>query len=148
MIFNEDELIYYRFVFFDGINEEFGLDFYMEDKDWYDKNNIVVILGMNVDKLDEVNKIIIVNDGVIKFDKFVIVIGSRNFILLIKGYDLENVFIFRNIKDLYSVKEVLEKFKKVVVIGGGLLGFEVVWEFRLKGLEVVVVEVMDSILLK
>ncbi|HGS9869055.1 TPA: NAD(P)/FAD-dependent oxidoreductase, partial [Clostridioides difficile] len=74
--------------------------------------------------------------------------GSRNFIPPIKGHDLENVFTLRNIKDLYSVKEALEKSKKVVVIGGGLLGLEAAWEFRLKGLEVVVVEAMDSILSK
>ncbi|HBG2820985.1 FAD-dependent oxidoreductase [Clostridioides difficile] len=148
MISNEDELTYYRPALSDGINEELGSDFYMEDKDWYDKNNIVVILGTNVDKLDEVNKTIIVNDGAIKFDKLVIATGSRNFIPPIKGHDLENVFTLRNIKDLYSVKEALEKSKKVVVIGGGLLGLEAAWEFRLKGLEVVVVEAMDSILSK
>ncbi|WP_219721419.1 PD-(D/E)XK nuclease family protein, partial [Clostridioides difficile] len=39
-------------------------------------SNKAVILGTNVDKLDEANKTIIVNDGAIKFDKLVIATGS------------------------------------------------------------------------
>lgn len=152
MISNEDNLTYYRPALSDGIGGELKEDFYMVNESWYKENNIEVILGTNIQKIDESNKTVVVNKNSekdvfdIKFDKLIIATGGKNFIPPIVGKDLKNVFTLRNVKDLEDIKKATNTSKKVVVIGGGLLGLEAAWEFKLKGLEVVVVEAMDNIL--
>ncbi|WP_317852006.1 rubredoxin-like domain-containing protein [Paraclostridium sp. AKS73] len=57
LLSNEEELSYYRPALSDFINEEIKKeDFYIEGKEWYEKNNIEVLLGINVETIDEENK--------------------------------------------------------------------------------------------
>lgn len=147
IISNEQELTYFRPSISDKINEEINEDFYVVDKDWYEENNINLVLNTNVDKIDEENKTIILdNEYSLKFDKLIIATGSKSFLPPIQGNDLENVFTLRNTKDLKRIKKSLKTSKKVVVIGGGLLGLEAAWEFKLHGAEVVVVDNSSNVL--
>ncbi|WP_024620088.1 FprA family A-type flavoprotein [Metaclostridioides mangenotii] len=146
MISDESELTYYRPALSDGLNEVLGKDFYIADKKWYEDNNIIVRLETRVDKVNDKDSTLSIGNETLKYDKLIIATGSSNFIPPIAGHDFDNVYTLRNKKHLETIKVATDKAKKVVVIGGGLLGLEAAWEFRLKGLEVVVAEAMDNIL--
>ncbi|GAA0238955.1 FAD-dependent oxidoreductase [Metaclostridioides mangenotii] len=146
MISDESELTYYRPALSDGLNEVLGKDFFIADKKWYEENNIKVRLETRVDKVNDKDSTLSIGNETLKYDKLIIATGSSNFIPPIAGHDFDNVYTLRNKKHLETIKVATDKAKKVVVIGGGLLGLEAAWEFKLKGLEVVVAEAMDNIL--
>lgn len=146
MISDESELTYYRPALSDGLNESLGRDFYVADKKWYEDNNIKVILDTRVDKINDKESTILIGNESLKYDKLIIATGSSNLIPPITGHDLDNVYTLRNKNHVETIKVATDKAKKVVVIGGGLLGLEAAWEFKQKGLEVVVVEAMENIL--
>ncbi|MDM8127913.1 FAD-dependent oxidoreductase, partial [Paraclostridium benzoelyticum] len=150
LLSNEEELSYYRPALSDFINEEIKKeDFYIEGKEWYEKNNIEVLLGINVETIDEENKkIILDNNSSINYDKLIIANGSSNFIPPINGNNLDGVYTLRNKNDLDKIKMNLEKAKNILVIGGGLLGLEAAYEMKLAQKEVTVVEAMPNLLTK
>ena len=148
MISNEQELSYYRPALSDFINQDINKEeFYIVDEAWYKDNNIDLLLGCNVDKINEKdNSIILDNNQELKYDKLILANGSSNFIPPIEGVHLEGVYTLRNKKDLDTIKEALNKSKKAVVIGGGLLGLEAAYEIVLKGIDTTVIEAMPTLL--
>ena len=64
----------------------------------------------------------------------------------IKGSVNENVVVIRNTKDVDKIKELIPMIKKVVVIGGGILGLEAAWQFKKLDLEVVVLELAPMLM--
>ncbi|MGL5346176.1 MAG: FAD-dependent oxidoreductase [Peptostreptococcaceae bacterium] len=147
MISNESELSYYRPALSDLINYEASSSFYIADKAWYEERNILTLLDTTVQKINEKEKYVTLSTGFnLKYDKLILANGSSNFIPPVKGYDLTNVFTLRNYKDLLEIKSNISSSKKAVIIGGGLLGLEAAWEFKEKGLEVVVVDISENIL--
>jgi flavorubredoxin/NADPH-dependent 2,4-dienoyl-CoA reductase/sulfur reductase-like enzyme/rubredoxin len=152
MLTDEDELSYYRPSLSDGINANLEDDFYLANCDWYKENNVNVMLSTKVTKIDDkASKLIYKNESEEKelhYDKLIIATGSHCFVPNMEGSDLESVYALRNKADLEKIKLATEKASKAVVIGGGLLGLEAAWEFKLKGLDVTVVEAMPEILTK
>ncbi len=148
MITNEEELTYYRPALSDFVNEDVKKeDFYIVDNSWYKDNDIEVMLGVNVESVNEDNKEVNLGNGnSLNYDKLILANGSSNFIPTIKGHDLEGVYTLRNKKDLDKIKKHLDKAKKVVVIGGGLLGLEAAYEIKLAKKDVTVVEAMPNLL--
>ena len=150
LLSNEEELTYYRPALSDFINEEIKKeDFYIEGKKWYEENNIELLLGINVDSIDEKSKkIILDNKSTIDYDKLILANGSSNFIPPINGHDLAGVYTLRNKKDLENIKANLDNAQNVLIIGGGLLGLEAAYEMKLAKKEVTVVEAMPNLLSK
>jgi nitrite reductase (NADH) large subunit len=68
--------------------------------------------------------------------------GSNPFILPVPGKDLQGVIAYRDIADTNAMIEASQKYKKAVVIGGGLLGLEAANGLMLRGMDVTVVHVM------
>ncbi len=147
IISNESELSYYRPALSDLINKEVSSGFYIVDKNWYEENNIFTLLDTNVEKINEEEKSVTLSTGFnLKYDKLILANGSSNFIPPVKGRNLKNVFTLRNYKDFLDINASISTSKKVVIIGGGLLGLEAAWELKEKGLEVVVVDICENIL--
>lgn len=148
MISNEKELSYFRPSLSDLINQDVNKEeFYIADEDWYKENNIELLLGINVENIDENKKTIKLNDNkALGYDKLILANGSSNFVPPIEGKDLEGVYTLRNKKDLDEIKEALKNSKKAVVVGGGLLGLEAAYEIVLKGVDTTVVESMPNLL--
>ncbi|WP_270506656.1 FAD-dependent oxidoreductase [Paraclostridium sordellii] len=150
MISNEDELTYFRPALSDFINEEVkDKDFYVVDKSWYNENNIDVVLGVTVNKINENSKKVnLDNNTEVSYDKLILANGSSNFIPPIKGHDLDGVYTLRNKSDLEKIKNNLNNANKIVVIGGGLLGLEAAYEMKLAQKDVTVIEAMPNLLSK
>lgn len=115
--------------------------------EWYEKNNIEEKLECEVEKLDLENKKAILKNGEeIEYKKALIATGSHPFVPSIKNIDADGVFAIRSVEDLNSFKNHIKENKKVVVIGGGLLGLEAAFSVKNTGCEVLVIETFDYIL--
>ena len=148
IISDEPYLTYYRPAISDGISENLKDEsFYLSPKEWYATNNISLTLGVKVQNLNPEEKQISLVDGTsISYDKLILANGSKNFMIPVEGVDKEGVFTLRNLKDLEAIKNKMQTAKKVVIVGGGLLGLEAADEIRSAGLNVSVVEFNDSLL--
>ena len=122
-------------------------DILVKKLDWYEKNNIEVKLQNEVDKLDLENKKAILKNGdQIEYGKALIATGSHPFVPPIKNIDSKGVFAIRTVDDLNSFKKHINENKKVIIIGGGLLGLEAAFSIKNAGCEVLVIETFDYIL--
>lgn len=168
----ERHLGYNRVLLSEVLAGKMGVDsIYLKNRDWYEKNNINLRLGMKVTGIDTLNKRIITEDGrITDYDTLLIATGSSSYIPQIKGIEKEGVFPFRNIEDtegilngardsiydgkvvasvVYDPEGILEKVrmsKKAIVIGGGLLGLEAARALSLHGVEVTVAHIMDRLM--
>src|SRR5215203_5433938 len=111
--------------------------------EWYEENRITLHAGKKVVEVDRVRRVVRSEDGTEEeYDRLLLCTGSNPFILPVPGKDLQGVIAYRDIADTNTMIEAAQKFRKAVVIGGGLLGLEAANGLMKRGMEVSVVHVM------
>ncbi|MFC6487861.1 nitrite reductase large subunit NirB [Nitratireductor sp. GCM10026969] len=117
------------------------------DADWYAAAQVNCRFGETVTKIDRKAKTVSSAKGEMAYDKLVIATGSAPFIIPIAGRDLPGVMAFRDLDDVNAMVAAAGKpGARAVVIGGGLLGLEAAAALRLRGMEVVVLHLMDHLM--
>ncbi|CAB49573.1 NAD(P)/FAD-dependent oxidoreductase [Pyrococcus abyssi] len=116
--------------------------------EFYEKQKIKMMLGVEAKKIDRERKVVITDKGEVPYDKLVLATGSKAFIPPIKGVENEGVFTLKSLDDVRRIKEYIGKRnpKKAVVIGAGLIGLEGAEAFAKLGMEVLVVELLEHLL--
>ncbi|NMM05205.1 nitrite reductase large subunit NirB [Polaromonas sp.] len=119
--------------------------------DWYSDNHITLHAGKTVVEVDRVQRIVRATDSKgditeAPYDRLLMCTGSNPFILPVPGKDLQGVIAYRDIADTNEMIDAAKKYKKAVVIGGGLLGLEAANGLMLRGMEVSVVHVMPTLM--
>ena len=115
--------------------------------EWYSDNHITLHAGKKVVRVDRIKRIVFADDGTEEeYDRLLICTGSNPFILPIPGKDLEGVIAYRDIADTNAMIDAATRYKKAVVIGGGLLGLEAANGLMLRGMDVSVVHVMPTLM--
>ncbi len=82
------------------------------------------------------------------FDKLIITSGSWPIIPRIEGIDSNNILLSKNFDHSNAIIDAAKDAKKVVVVGAGYIGVELVEAFNDQGKEVVLVDAEDRILNK
>ncbi|WP_199615325.1 nitrite reductase large subunit NirB [Paenibacillus alkalitolerans] len=125
-------------------------EIYINDYDWYERNGVKLYTGQQVTAIDTSAKTVTssgdAGDLTAAYDKLVIATGSNAFVLPIPGANLPGVIAYRTIHDTNLMKEAAKKYRKAVVIGGGLLGLEAARGLLNLGMKVDVVHIMDSLM--
>lgn len=122
-------------------------DIIINDKAWYDDNNITLFTGEKITSINRPNKTIISNkDRITPYDSLWIATGSDPFIIPVPGKYLEGVVTFRDIKDVDEMVEASKNYKNAVVIGGGLLGLEAAYGLKRNGMNVTVIHLADTLM--
>lgn len=107
--------------------------------DWFRQHGITVYQGDPVVSLDRQNQTVTTASGhVERYTRLVIATGSSSAQLGIKGEDLTNVMVFRNLNDTRKLIEFSHRHRRAVVIGGGFLGLEAAEGLRGRGMAVTV----------
>jgi nitrite reductase (NADH) large subunit len=115
--------------------------------DWYSENGITLHAGKKVIEVDRVRRIVRAEDGTAAdYDRLLLCTGSNPFILPVPGKDLPGVLAYRDIADTQAMIDASQKYRRAVVIGGGLLGLEAANGLMRRGMEVSVVHVMPSLM--
>ncbi len=121
--------------------------FYLHDQAWYDAKGIDVLYQTQVKSIDTSNQSIVLEDEkMLEYDRLLLCTGSKNFIPPMPGSKKDNIVDLRTLSDAEIIKTKAKTAKKVVIIGGGLLGLELGWQLRKLNIDVTVVEMMQRLL--
>ena len=122
-------------------------EIYLNDIGWYQENGIRVRLGVRISGIDREKRVVLDEDGgTMEYDKLILATGSSAFIPPIPGVDKNNVHVFRTLDDTRDLMEKARPGLKVAVIGGGLLGLEAARGLQVRGCDVSVVHLMDTLM--
>ncbi len=95
-------------------------------KDFYEKNNVVSILGQKAVSIDPKKKTVSLSGGdSVPYDKLLIATGSSPFVPPTEGLaDQSNVFTFLKYDDALGIEKLIDPQSRVVVVGAGLIGLK------------------------
>ncbi|MBB6446582.1 nitrite reductase large subunit NirB [Bacillus benzoevorans] len=97
----------------------------LNDWKWYEENRITLCTDEFVVEINTEEKWVKSSKGrKAGYDELILATGSNPFILPLPGIDKSGVMAFRDIQDCEAMVEAAKKYKKAIVIGGGLLGLE------------------------
>ena len=119
----------------------------LRDDSFYEDNKVELKLGQKVKRVDPEKKIIYLeNEEKVDFDKLLLATGGTPFCPPIPGSDGPGVYFFTTLAHAQTLNEVCKELKKVVVIGGGLIGLKAAESLFDRGVEVSIVELAPRIL--
>jgi nitrite reductase (NADH) large subunit len=122
-------------------------DIVLNPLEWYEQSGIRLHLGKTVQKIDRVRRKVIAADGTeAPYERLLIATGSTPFILPVPGNTLKGVISYRDIYDTQTMIDTAAVKRHAVVIGGGLLGLEAANGLKLRGMDVTVVHLADTLL--
>ncbi|TAM04729.1 MAG: NAD(P)/FAD-dependent oxidoreductase [Paraburkholderia sp.] len=122
-------------------------DIVLNPLDWYAQNGIRLHIGKRVERIDRVRRIVVAEDGTeAPYDRLLIATGSTPFIPPMPGNTLNGVIAYRDIHDTNTMIDAAAVKRHAVVIGGGLLGLEAANGLKLRGMDVSVVHLADTLL--
>lgn len=88
------------------------------------------------------------SDFTLSYDKLIIATGAQPIVPPLTGISLDNIFTLRTVNDALKIRAFVDsgRVKNAVIVGGGLIGLEMVENLILRGIRVTVVELLDQIL--
>ncbi len=127
--------------------EQTFADIVLNPLEWYEAHGVHLHLGRSIARIDRRRRVVIDADGAeTPYDRLLIATGSSPFILPVPGKDLNGVITYRDIYDTEAMIEAAKVKRRAVVIGGGLLGLEAANGLMLRGMDVTVVHLTDTLL--
>ena len=116
-------------------------------EDWHVRQKIDIRLGTPVRRIHpQSGEVELDGGGREPYDTLLVANGASSFVPPIKGSATRGVFSLRTLDDAKAILDSLRDHRRVVVIGGGLLGLEIARAIRSQGAEVEVVEFFDRLL--
>ena len=118
-------------------------------EEWYLKNNINIVLGTKIIKINFENKVVYdENKKEYKYDKLVLTTGAKPFRLPGVDYSLDGIFSIFNYKSVVEIQNYIKNndVKKGLVIGGGVLGCEGANALKRFDIDVTIVELFPYLL--
>ena len=96
--------------------------------------------------LPEEKKVITRGGETYAYDELVLATGSTPFVPNIEGADMTGVYTFRNLRDAEALMTRSLKSRKIIVVGGGLLGLEAARALKKHHTEVVLMQQADRLM--
>ncbi len=122
-------------------------DLLIRPAEFYEKNNVDLVLGSRVTKIDRDAKKVILHDGAeIPYTKLALTTGARVRKIPIPGSDKDGVCYLRDLRDAHQIRKYIGAGKSAVVIGGGYIGLEAAASMRKMGMNVTVLEALPRVL--
>nr|WP_243116449.1 FAD-dependent oxidoreductase [Fonticella tunisiensis] len=121
-----------------GLDEEKIL---IQNKQWYESNNITLCLGQRVVGLAPEKKEIILQSGAsVSYSRLLLANGASNLTPPIEGIDKLGVFTLRSLNEAFMVIDYLKNIKTVLLIGGGVQNLEIANVLCKSGKKIIIAE--------
>ncbi|HHW94185.1 MAG: NAD(P)/FAD-dependent oxidoreductase [Christensenellales bacterium] len=114
---------------------------FLHDQAWYDDRQFDLRLGTQVTSVDVDNQRVVLSDlSTLSYSKLILATGSESFMPPTPGNDLLGVFTLWTLDDAKAISNFIEDSKRAVVIGGGLLGLEIAYALKQRGLDTTILQ--------
>jgi nitrite reductase (NADH) large subunit len=114
---------------------------------WWRDRGVTLKYGCRATEIDVGRRELkIANEESVTFSKLVLATGSTALRLNLPGADLAGVHTFRDSRDVDLLLTLAAQKKRVVVVGGGLLGLEAAYGLAKAGAPVTLVHLMDRLM--
>jgi len=111
---------------------------------FYEDLNITPLLGQRAAGIDVAGRQVALADGSrVDFDRLLIAAGADPRPLKVEGVDLGNVFYMRTQAHVQRQVAALDKARRAVVLGGGLVGFKAAYGLLKRGVDVTMLITSD-----
>lgn len=142
LISTEHELPYYRLNLTRYLAGEIERDTLpLHPADWYEKQRIDLVCGVNVKGIDPVLKDVLLSDGEkLPYDRLILATGSHPYIPSLPGTDKRGVVTLRTAADADDILDAALNGRSCVCIGGGVLGIETAGALAARGADVTMLE--------
>ena len=114
---------------------------------WWRDRGVTLKYGATASSIDMIAREVLTSTGKrVPFSKLVFATGSSALRLPVPGADLAGVLTFRDSRDVDGLLELAAQRKRVVVVGGGLLGLEAAYGLAKAGATVTLIHLMDRLM--
>ena len=115
-------------------------EIFLHPREFYDENEVDLMLGTFVTSLDTGQKTITTDKGqTFHYEKLLLATGGVPTKLPIPGGDSEGICYYRNLDDYLRIKKEATEGKSAVVIGGGFIGSEIAAALSINNIEVTMI---------
>lgn len=122
-------------------------DIELKSSDWWRDHGVTLRYGCAATAVDTAaREVTLANGDVVGYSRLVFATGSNALRLNISGADLPGVHTFRDSHDVDQLIKLANSRKRVVVIGGGLLGLEAAYGIAKAGASVTLIHLMDRLM--
>jgi nitrite reductase (NADH) large subunit len=119
----------------------------LKPAEWWRDHGVTLRYGCKASAIDLAARSVKLADGKsVPYSKLVIATGSHASRLPLAGAELAGVHTFRDVSDIAKLARLGADRKRVVVIGGGLLGLEAAYGLAKRGAKVTLVHIMDRLM--